>query len=130
MCRLATEETADANDRVVFLRFGEHASGRRNLKGPRHSNQRDIFFLGARAQQSVVSTLKEPFRDEGIESRNDDGETLASSAQIALQRRNRRRRNLLKLYFFFRSVSPRPCVSVPNKLFPLCSFVCPLCAMS
>src|SRR5271165_5732392 len=86
--RVATQQATDTNDCVVPFSFGKRTCGERNLEGTRNANQRDVLLLRARTQQSVVSALKKPLGDKGVESGDDDGEPPSSSAKPALDRRN------------------------------------------
>src|ERR1700722_5910840 len=58
--RVAAQQTADANNRMVFPSLRELARGDRDFKRTRDSNERNVFFLSARTKQSIVSTLKKP----------------------------------------------------------------------
>src|SRR5208282_692585 len=107
MRRIAAQQTANANDGVVLPSLGQRSCRQRNLKSPRHANQRDIFLRRARAQQSIVSALKKAFRDEGIEPRNHDRKPLSHSAQATFDSTDRRFGKWFQLYFLFRSLPPR-----------------------
>jgi len=100
--RVPAQQTTDANNRVIFPSLGERASSQRNLKSPRHTNQRDIPFLRARAQQPVVSTQKKPLRDERIEACDNNSEPFSRSAKSAFDSRNSWLGRAFDFYFFFR----------------------------
>jgi hypothetical protein len=50
MRRVAAQQTANADDRIVFPGFGERAGGQRNFKRSGDTDQRDVLFFRARAQ--------------------------------------------------------------------------------
>src|SRR5271165_137613 len=74
--RVATQQATDTNDCVVPFSFGKRTCGERNLEGTSNANQRDVLLLRARTQQSVVSALKKPLRNESVEARNDNSKPL------------------------------------------------------
>src|ERR1700687_105396 len=88
MRRIAADQAPEANDRIVFSGFGEHAGGGWNFKRSGHANERDVLLLCARAQQSVVSAQEEPLRDERVETRHDNSEALSGTTKSAFDRRN------------------------------------------
>ena len=102
--RVAAQQTTNTENRVVLPSFGKRARGQRDFECPGNSDQRDVFLLRARAQQSVVSALKETFRDEGVEARDDNSKPPSISAEAALDSRNRRLSNTFGFYLFFRAV--------------------------
>src|SRR5260370_8312133 len=99
---IAAEQEPEANDRIVLLGLREHAGGGWNFERSGNANQRDVFLLRARAQQSVVSALKKPFRDKGVEARDDNCKPTSRSAKPTLDSRDRRLSGKLDFYFFFR----------------------------
>src|SRR5258708_27666392 len=99
---VAADQAAKADDGIIFPGFGKSASGQGNFERSGDADQRDVFLPCARAQQSVVSALEEPFCDEGVEARNDNRTPLSSSAKPTLDSRNRRLRRTLDFYFLFR----------------------------
>src|SRR5229473_2171724 len=88
MRRVAADKAPKADDGVIFLGFGKSASGQGNFERSGYADQRDVFLPCARAQQSVVSALKEPFRNEGVEAGDNNSEPLSASAEAAFDRRN------------------------------------------
>ena len=83
---IATDQTTEANDGIVFPGCGESASGRWNFECPGNADELDVFAGCSAAQQSVERTAKQPFRDELVKARDDNGKVLSGSAQIALNR--------------------------------------------
>jgi len=100
MGRVSAQQTSNAEYCVVLSCFGEHAGGRGNFKRTWDANQNDIFSPGARAEQPVVGTLKKPFRNEGVEARDHDRESLPRSAEPAFNGGKRRFRNFFDFQFF------------------------------
>ena len=98
--RISAQQTSDAEYRIVLFCFGEHAGGGGNFKRTWDANQHDIFFLGARAEQAVVGALKKPFRNEGVEARDHDRESLPRSVEPAFDGGKRRFRNFVDFQFF------------------------------
>src|ERR1700674_3783943 len=110
MRRVAADQATEANYRIVFSSFSKHASGGWNFESSGYADHRDVFLVRARAQQSVVSALKKPFGDEGVEARDDNCKTASRSAKPTLDGRNRRLRRALDFYFFFRGFSEPLCL--------------------
>src|SRR5260221_4013365 len=102
---VAADQAAKADDGIIFLGFGKSARGQGNFERSGYADQRDVFLPCARAQQSVVSTLEEPFRDEGVEARNNNGKPLSSSAKAAFESRGRSLGWSFEFYFYFRGFS-------------------------
>src|SRR5580658_1327259 len=88
--RVAAQQTANANHRVVLFRLRERASGYGNLKCAGHANQRDILLVRSRAEQPVVCALKKPLGDEGIEARHNNRKPFSDSAEAAFDHWNDR----------------------------------------
>jgi hypothetical protein len=115
MGRIATQQAADAEDRVILFGFGESASSQGNLKGSGNTNQHNVFLLRPRAQKTIVGALPETLGDKSVEARDDNRKPLAGSAEAALDRRNRWLGGTFEFYFLFRISSlsfsrelPRP----------------------
>jgi hypothetical protein len=106
VCRIAAQQTADADDRVVLFRFRQGASGDGNFECARNTNEGDVFFLSAGAEQPIVCALKKPLCNKGIEARDYKSKALTGRAQSAFNGRNRRFGKSFNLYFFFRGFSP------------------------
>jgi len=47
--RVAAQQTANAEDRIILVRFGERAGGQRNLECAGNADQRDVLLLSAGA---------------------------------------------------------------------------------
>ena len=88
MRRIAAKQATEADDRVVFLRFSQRASGRRNLKRTRHADDLNVFVFRAAAQQSIESATKQSFRNELVKTRDDDAETSSRGAEATFKRLN------------------------------------------
>src|SRR5580698_5348173 len=106
MRSIAAQQAADAEDRIVLLRFGEHSSRRRNFECTGDADQRDVFFLGTGTQQSVVGALKKTFGDERVKARDDYRKAFSDSTETAFNCWNPWLGRMLEFYFFFRSCSP------------------------
>jgi hypothetical protein len=102
MRRIAADKAPEANDGIVFPGFGEHAGGGWNFKRSGYADQRDVFLLSTRAEQSVVGALKEPFRDEGVEARNNNSKPLSGTTKSAFDRWNFWLGWAFDFYFLFR----------------------------
>ena len=114
MRRVAAQQAANTDDRVVFLRLGKRTGGQGNFKRSGDTDQHDVFFLRARAQQPVVGALEKSLRDERVEARDDKGKAPTRGAKTAVDGGDRRLGNTLDFYFFFRAFSPCLCISVVN----------------
>jgi hypothetical protein len=106
MRRVPTQQAANTNDRIVFSRLGQRASGQGNFKRPGDPNQRDVFFLGPGTNQPIVGTLKKSFRNERIKPRDNNCEPLSRAAKPAFDSRNRRLGRPLGTDFFLQRFSP------------------------
>jgi hypothetical protein len=102
-----TNQTAEADNRIVFPGLGERASRRRNFECARNADDVDRFGFGPAAQQSVERTSKQSFRDELIKPRDDNGEPSSRSVQIAFKGLDLSwRRGLIMIVFLLRESVP------------------------
>jgi hypothetical protein len=99
MRRVAAQQTANTNNRIVFFRFGERARGDWNFECPGNSNKRYIFFLGPGPQQPIVRALKKSLGNKRIETRDDKSKPPARRAQAASNGRNRWLGRTFDFYF-------------------------------
>ena len=104
--RIPPQQAANTNDGIVFLCLRKRARGNRYFKRPRHPHQRNIFFLGARTHQPIVSALKKPLCNKRIEARDNDRKAFPSRAKPALDSSNSRLGRPLDFDLLFRSLSP------------------------
>jgi hypothetical protein len=102
MRRIATQQAANTNDRVVLFRLSKHSGRRRNLERAGNPREHDIFLSGARPQQSIVGAKNKSLCDKGIEAGNNNGKPLSLSAEAALNSRNSWLRWPFDFYFLFR----------------------------
>ena len=83
---IATEQTTQTENGVIFAGLGHLARGQWNLKGAGHANDLDIPALRVTAQQSIERASKQSLRDELVKPRDDDAESFSGSAEIAFKR--------------------------------------------
>src|SRR5579863_493527 len=107
--RISTQQTSQANDRVIFLSQSQRPSRQRNLKSPRHAHHVNVLFSRSRLQQAVTSARQKPVRDERVKARHHDGKALPRAPKLALDGRNRRIANSLNSNLPFRNSSPHLC---------------------
>jgi hypothetical protein len=99
---IATQETTDADNRVVPFRLGQSASRDGNFECARNTNENDVPFRSARAEQSVVSALKKTLGDERVEAGYDNRKPLTRRVKATLKCGDWRPGGTLKFYFCFR----------------------------
>ena len=102
MRRIATQETTDADNRVVLFRLSQGASRDRNFERARNANKNDILFRSTRAEQSVVSALVKTLGDERVEARYDNRKPPPRRAKATLKCGDWRPGGTFKFYFCFR----------------------------
>ena len=83
--RLAANDRAEAQHRVILSRLGEMLRGDRDLKRAGNPGDGDRLRTGAGAVQAVERPLQQPFRDEGVEPAHHNGKTQARRGQLALE---------------------------------------------
>src|ERR1700691_1623198 len=99
-----TQQTANAEDRVVLFGLSQHPGHGRNLERTRRANQRNILFPGTRAQHSIVSALKKSLRNEGIEAGNNNRKPKSIRVKATVNRRNCWLGERVEFYFLFRTI--------------------------
>lgn len=107
--RVATEQTTETDDRIVFAGFRQSARGRGDFEAAGDTNDVQIFLVRAGSHESVPRTLQKAFGDKGIETGNHDREARARSIKLPFQGRNILLGQCLGLQFRFflrDSVSP------------------------
>jgi len=77
---ISPQQTTETNHRVVLLRLRQLPRRQRDLKRPWHAYQFYIFFVRARARQSINRAQQQPLSDKRIEAGNDNREAPARSA--------------------------------------------------
>lgn len=98
---VATEKTADADDRVIFPGFGEAAGSGWNFESAGDAGQIYFRLLCSQSQKAIGSALQQAFCYEFIESGDDDCKSPACGAQCAFYRRYGCFRNLFNLDLCF-----------------------------
>jgi len=82
---VTAKKAAETNDRVVLFGFGESTRRGRNFKGTRDANQIDILAFCAATRKAIECALKKSFGNKRIKAGDYDGETLSSTAELALE---------------------------------------------
>ena len=83
---ISAQQAAEADDRVVLLRFCERAGRRGNLESARDANDVDVLVLRTGTDESVVRAAQQAVGDELVESGNHYDKTQALRVQSARNR--------------------------------------------
>src|SRR3989344_210909 len=82
--RLATDDTAKRNERVVFLALGHGLEHQRHLERALYAHDFNIRGVGTVARERVERAFEQTFADETVEARDDDAKTRPAGAQVAV----------------------------------------------
>jgi hypothetical protein len=91
MWSLATNDSAETNNRIKLTRFCESKSEQWNLKCAGHSVNSNPIFVSTEPFQSIKSALQQPTRDELVPPTGDYSKAEAFSIEVSFV--NRRLQN-------------------------------------